>query len=463
MNLLNAQDTLIILGFVVIYIIATGILSVKLSGKSNEDFMTGSSKMPTFVIAVLIMSEFIGAMSTIGTAQQAFSDGMAAMWAILAAVVGFILYGLFFVKKLYQTGGFTISSAIEKQYGRSTRLIVSLIMIFALILINANSYISGASVLAEILGMKLPLAMIIIGIVSTVYFCIGGMKSVAWITLIHTTVKYIGILIITVVALMMTHGIHPVTVKLPSYYFTFSGHVGITQIIGWIITITGAIFSTQFIVQAISSAKSAKSAQKASFEAALMTLPLGIMVAVIGVCARYLFPKLNSLYALTIFLRHMNVFFAAVVAIGLLASVFVGVSATALAIVSLVVDDFYVPHWHPTAHKQLKMTRFISIIVGFLPMVFAFMTPNILGLSFFTKAIRVSITFVALIAFYMPFFTDTLGADVALIGTTILSTVWYVLKDPFGISDLYVALFSPILILILWKPIMWLYSHRKKA
>mgnify|MGYP001188596335 CR=1 FL=1 len=460
MRLLSIKSTLIVLGVVTSYIFVTGYLSVRWSGQSNSDFMTGSKNLPAVVVAVLMMSEFVGAITAVGAAQTAFSSGIAAFWSIFAAVVGFTIYGLVFAKKLYRAGGFTISSAIEHKYGQSTKYIVSIIMIYALLLVNVANYISGASILSEILRLKLPVAMLIVGVISTFYYCIGGMKSVAYVTVIHTFVKYVGLVITAVVALIMTRGFTPLTRGLPSYYFSGSGHIGWGTIIGWIITTTGAIFSTQYIVQAISSSKSEKNAKKSAFMAACLALPLSLIVAVIGVCARYLFPKINSLYALPVFLGHMNVILAAVVATGLLASVFIGVSAVALGMVSLIVDDFYVPHWQPEPKQQLKTTRIISLLVGVIPLIFAFVTPQILSLSFFTKGVRISITIVAIIAFYLPHFTDTIGANIALLGTTILATAWFVFGDPFGINDIYVALLTP-LIMVIYKPFERLISKKR--
>ena len=451
MTVLSHSESAIIIAVIIVYILITAYLSFRWSGKSNSDYMNASKSMPTFVLGIFLMSEYIGAQSTIGTSQKAFESGAAASWSIIAAVIGFILYGLFFVKRLYNTGGFTISSAIEKQYGHSTRMIVSIIMIYALFLVNVNNYMSGASILVEILGISLPVAMIIVGVVSTIYFFFGGMKSVAKVTVIHTFMKYFGIMIILAVALTMTHGVHPMIKTLPHYYFTLSGHIGWGTIIGWILTTVGAIFSTQFLVQAISSAKSAKSAQHASYLAAALFIPLALAIGLIGVAARYLFPKMQSLYALPVFLSHMNVVLAAISATALVASVFVSVSTVALGLVSLIVDDFYVPHAHPDAKKQLRMTRVFAIIVGFLPLAFCFMAPQVLALSFFTKALRMSITVVAVIGFYLPWFGSTHAANIGLIGTAIASTAWYLLGNPFGIDNIYVSLFCPIILMAVCK------------
>lgn len=451
---LESTSVIIILGIVIAYIIFTGYLSVRWSGKTNSDFMTGSHGLPTIVVGVLMMSQFIGAVTLVGTAQTAFTSGVAAFWSIFAAVIGFIIYGLFIVKKLYGTGGFTISGILESKFGPSTKYIVSIIMIYALFLTNVANYISGASILATILGINLTLAMVVVGVVGTFYFCIGGMKSVAYVTMVHTFVKYLGLIVTLVVALMLTHGLSPVIHGLPHYYFTGSGKIGWATIIGWVITSTGSIFSTQYILQSMSSSKSEKSAQHATFLAAGLSLPLAIVLALIGVCARFLFPKIDSLYALPAFLSHMNVFVAAFVATGLLAAVFIAVSALSLGAVSLIVQDFYVPHWKPEPKQQLRTTRIISVIVGLLPLVFASITPQVLSMSFFTKAVRVSIAIVAVIAFYLPHFTDTKGANIALVGTAIISTAWYVLGDPFGINDVFVALLSPLFIMVLYSGAM---------
>lgn len=460
MTLINHGASIIILTVVAIYILVTAYLSYKWSGSSNSDFMQGSKGISYFVVAVMIFSNYNGIMAVIGTPQRAFTSGIAASWSMFAAAIGFFLYGCFFVKKLYNTGSFTISGAIRKKYGRSTQLLVSLIMIYAMLILNLNTYISGASVLHEILNTNLPLSMLLIAIVSTIYFSIGGMKSISKTTMVHTFMKYLGVIIILVVALMMTHGIHPIVAKLPKFYFSATGKIGSATIIGWILTSIGAIFSTQTIAQAISSTKSAKDAQKASFWAAILVIPFGIALGIIGVSAKYLFPTMNNLYALPVFLSHMNTFWASLSSIGLLAGVFIGVSSCGLAIVALIVNDFYVPHWDPKPQQQLKVTHIISIVVGLLPLIFMFYTPNILALSFFAKALRVSIAIVAVMAFYLPVFNSTKVANSALIITTILTSIWYILGNPLGIDDTYVAIFTPLIIMVIGQLISKTSHHQ---
>ena len=116
-----------------------------------------------------------------------------------------------------------------------------------------------------------------------------------------------------------------------------------------------------------------------------LSATFGILLGMSGVIARFLFPRINPLYALPVFLGHMNTIAAVICSIGLLAGVFVGVSSCGLAVVALFINDFYIPHCHPQPDKQLRVTRITSIIVGLLPLVFMFYVPNVLRYLFSPK------------------------------------------------------------------------------
>lgn len=444
MHEFSTFDTIIIVGMIVAYILGTGWLTIKLRSTSNSQFMVASRAMPAAVVGVLLMSEFIGAKSTVGTSQEAFTSGIAAAWSVIAAGIGYLLFGLFFVRKVYGSGEYTISGVLAQKYGKGTMIVVSLIMIYALFLVNVGNYISGAAALSTILKVDIPWAMVLIGVISTFYFTFGGLKGVAYVTLLHSGMKIVGIGIIVAVALYMTGGFRPMTAALPAEYFTATGKIGVSTIFAWVIGTVGSIFSTQFVIQAISSNKSADDARRSCFYAAALCIPVGIALGIIGVAAHFLFPTMKSIYALPVFLQGMNPVLAGVVATSLVASVFVSVATVALAIASLIVKDFYIPWKKPTEAQQFQTTRILSVLIGLAPLVFCFFLPEILKLSFFTRAIRMSISVVALVGFYLPFFRTSIGAIGGLLASTVVTSVWYYLDNPYGIDNMYVALATPV-------------------
>jgi SSS family solute:Na+ symporter len=206
------------------------------------------------------------------------------------------------VKKIYNSGEYTISAAIAQKYGKSTML-KSVIMMYALLLVNVGNYVSGAAAIATALKVSLPIAMCIIAVVRTFYYVFGGLKGVAVVTMLHTALKVAGILIIVAVAMSLTGGLAPMQEKLPQFYFTWDGKIGLATIFAWTFGTVGAIFSTQFIVQAISSTKSANDARNAALYAAAICFPIGILLAPIGGAAKYLYPDMDSLYALPVFMK----------------------------------------------------------------------------------------------------------------------------------------------------------------
>ncbi|KMO09783.1 sodium:solute symporter family transporter, partial [Methylobacterium platani] len=141
-------ESLTIAVMVVAYILFTGWLTLKLRSRTNAQFMTASRSMPALVVGVLLMSEFVGAKSTVGTAQEAFNSGIAAAWSVLGASIGFLLFGLLIVRRIYDSGEYTISAAIAQKYGKSTMMTVSIIMIYALLLVNVGNYVSGAAAIS---------------------------------------------------------------------------------------------------------------------------------------------------------------------------------------------------------------------------------------------------------------------------------------------------------------------------
>ena len=445
----TAVDTLIIIGIVVAYILFTTWMTWRLRSKSSGDFMEGSRAMPAFIVGVMLMSEYIGAKSTIGTAQAAFENGFAASWSVIGAAIGFPLFGLLLVKRIYNTGKITISGAIAEKYGTLTKNIISIIMIYALLLVNVGNYVSGAAAISTVLKVNLPVAAFITAIVSTFYFAFGGMKGMAWVTLLHSGIKYFGILVILGVALSMTGGIKPMVEQMPDFYWTWDGHIGASTIFAWLIGTIGSIFCTQFVIQAISSTKDAASAKRATWIAFFFCLPIAIAIAIIGVAAKFLHPNIDSLYAMPVFLQDMNPWLAGIVTTSLVASIFVSVSTVALAIASLIVKDFYVPMRNPTPEREFTMTRWLSLAIGFLPLIFVLFVPEVLKLSFFTRAIRLSISVVAMMAFYLPFFKSARGANAGLIGACVVTSIWYLLGDPFGINNMYIALITPAVIMVL--------------
>jgi SSS family solute:Na+ symporter len=95
------------------------------------------------------------------------------------------------------------------------------------------------------------------------------------------------------------------------------------------------------------------------------------------------------------------------------------------------------------------MSRLLAIPIGFVPLAFVFFFPEVLHLSFFTRAIRLSIAVVAVLGFYLPLFSSNQGTTLGLLCAVLATTAWYAMGDPYGIDNIYIALAAPPIVMAL--------------
>ena len=91
--------------------------------------------------------------------------------------------------------------------------------------------------------------------------------------------------------------------------------------------------------------------------------------------------------------------------------------------------------------------RIATVVVGLLPIVLAIYTPNILQMMFLAKAIRASLSVLVLLVFYAPWFGTKTGALLSILSSLIATISWFMMGNPFGIDNAYVALVVPLVVM----------------
>lgn len=377
----------IVLGITIFYIVVTAWIGLR-SRRYTQDaqkFMDGGRNLSWMVAVLLLISEFIGTGSTMGTAELAFEKGISAAWNLITLFVAFILFGFLMAPKYQRIGEYTVSGVLARQYGDGVRLLTSLIMIYALILINISLYVGGISAIVSVLNIPTNLAVYLIAAIAILYVSAGGLLAVANTSVLHSLVKMVSLVMVFTMALKMCGGLQNLYTTMPPLYFSWDG-VGVSTIFAWTIGNIGAIFSTQYVIQAINAVGSEAEAKRTSIVTGLLVAPIGIMAAIIGIAAKALFPSIKGIMALPLFATLMNPWLEGIVIAGLVAAVFGTVSACTLGVTALILKDIYIPLVKPGDRHQLIATRFISVAVGLVPVPFAMLMPEILKTVFFLKS-----------------------------------------------------------------------------
>jgi SSS family solute:Na+ symporter len=443
------QPNWIVLSLTLAYMAAMGLISfsVRRHAKSAGSFTSGGARYPAFLIGFLLMSEFIGTATSVGTTQTAYRVGVSAAWNVLALAVGFVLYAILLAPRFKELGENTISGALAKAYGRPTKLATSVIMIFALQIVAVSTYAGGGTILAGLLNVDRTSAIVITGIVATLYVSVGGMRSVIYTNVLHAVVKYLGILAAVIFGLSQVGGLANLRARVPEAMFAVDT-VGWSQIFAWMVAGVGAVFSTQYVIQAINTVQDGRTARQASFYCAFLLVPFGIGAALVGVCAAALLPGIPAIQALPGLIARMDDLLAAIVVAGLAGSLFGTISALSIGAATLLFKDFY----HPRRRSEdgtssLRFVRSMTVLVGLIPIPLAIFAPDILKVTFLAKSLRATLAVLVVFAFYAPRFGTPRAAVVSILVSLVLTIGWFLAGDPGGIDNAYVALVIPLVVM----------------
>ncbi|MGH3095795.1 MAG: sodium:solute symporter family protein [Streptosporangiales bacterium] len=449
--------TAIILIIAAVYVVVLAAISigVRKYARTSSNFTTGARVFPAAFIGFLMASEFIGTSATLGTAQRAYEDGISAAWNIVALSVGFVLFGFLLSRRYKAIGENTISAVMKRGYGEGVRRATSAVMVIALLIIGVAMYVGGAAIFSSILGVNKVVATVLTGVIAVVYVGFGGMRSVVYTNVLHALILVVGIVIAAVVPLNIVGGFGELQAQLPASFFSWHA-VGFGQIVAWVIAGAGAIFVTQYIVQAIYTVSDARTAKRAGFYSAIYLIPYALLAAVAGMCAAVLFPNIESVNALPVLVTDMNVVLAGLVICGLLAGLLGTVSATTLAISTLLLKDFYRPFFNAAGdeRKDLWFVRGATVAAGLVPIVLALYGSNLLAITFLAKGLRASLAVLVVLMFFAPRFGTRRGALVSIIAAIICTLGWFLAGNPFGVDDAYIAVGVPLLVMAvsqLWR------------
>ena len=230
---------------VVVYIALLFGISLWVKHKADSGstaFLLAGRKLNTILVAVNVTGLAVGAASTVGVAQRAFSVGLAAGWYNGAWSIGAIVMGLLAAGKLRSMKVSTIPEFFEFYYDTKGRAIAAIGLVIIMCVITALQYMAGGAILSSLLpeifsfhGGMIMSAVVFIGIT-----LIGGLWSSGLANIVSVTLIYIGIIYSAIQSVSNVGGWDAVLSKLPNPEVMGSPVAGLAfaTILGWIIVMS---------------------------------------------------------------------------------------------------------------------------------------------------------------------------------------------------------------------------------
>ena len=274
--------------------------------KNASDFTTGGGQAGPLMVCGAILGALVGGQATIGTAQLAFTYGMAAWWFTLGSGIGCLIMGIAYVIPLRRSGNVTLMEIIAEEFGAKAEYIASLLCSIGIFISIISQVISACALLTTIFGMNYVMAGLISIILMTVYIVFGGAWGAGMGGIVKLILLYMSSIIACGIVFFLAGGPSGVlgdirallvdsdlgqivgvsTEEAVRYTYLNMIARGASKDIGSALSLVLGVLSTQTYAQAIWSGRSDSAARKGAFLCTLLTPPIGIACTMVGMFMR---------------------------------------------------------------------------------------------------------------------------------------------------------------------------------
>lgn len=185
-------------------------------GGSATEFFLGGRAMPVWTVVISIVASSLSAATFVGVPDLAYSGDLTYLAMSVGGFVSVFVVALLFVPRLYAAGTLTIYGFLAQRYGEPARLAVSCTFLFGRMLASGARLFLAAIPLSLLLWSttdpqrwQLIAAILLIGVLVTLYTVVGGVKAVVWLDVLQLGVVIFAALL--TIALLL----HRIPLSLP--------------------------------------------------------------------------------------------------------------------------------------------------------------------------------------------------------------------------------------------------------
>ncbi|HEY0654863.1 MAG TPA: sodium:solute symporter family protein [Chryseosolibacter sp.] len=262
--------------------------------KTLDDYMLAGRSLPLTLSSTAMFATWFGSETVFGASSEFLEGGLyAVIEDPFGAALCLILFGVFFVRKLYNLNLLTLGDFFRKRFGRNAELTASIFLGPPYLGYIAAQLVAMGLIMNVVTGMPVWEGIVISAVVVTIYTYIGGMWAITITDFIQTIIIIGGLLVLAIVMANKAGGVQNVLNQAPADTFRFfppaDGKEIVSWVAAWAVLGLGSIPS-QDVFQRSMSSNSAATAMRSCFIAAAMYLTIAMLPLFISLCTKYLYP-----------------------------------------------------------------------------------------------------------------------------------------------------------------------------
>jgi len=430
--------------------------------KTRSDFYAAGNSIGGLQNGLAIAGDFMSAATFLGVTALVYSTGMDAILFIIGGTLGWAVILLLVAERLRNLGKYTFSDVVAFRLERKPVRTMSAIGSLAVAIPYLLAQMVGAGALIQILfGLPYEVAVVMVGVLMTLYVMFGGMLATTWIQTIKAVLLLIaGTIIGLGVMSMMNYDFgalitaavseHPkgAAIMAPGVMFTdiitvisialafVFGTAGLPHVLMRFFTVPDALQARRSVAYAIGFI--------GYFQSLIFIIGLGAIVYVTN-NPEFLTAdggliggsNMSAIHLSKVIGGDLFLGFVSAVAFATILAVVSGLTLSAAAAVS---HDLYanvICHGDADRDTELKISRITTLVIGLMTMGLAILLEgeNVAVLALIALAIAASVNFpVMFLSMYWSRFTTRgalaggyAGLATALILVLLGPTVWVTL------------------------------------
>ncbi len=430
------QSNLIVTGVVVIYLLVMLLIGYMSSKKieSNSDFVVAGRRLGPVLMAGTLAATEIGGGSSLGVVQQGMqSHGLSAAWYIITMGFAFVIL-TFLAPKFRAAMVKTVPEYFRRRYGKPSGVITAIIMFIPLIGLTAGQFIASSVILSTMLNLDYKAAVMIVGVVVTIYAIMGGLWSVTLTDFVQVFLIIIGMIIAVPFATNLAGGWDAVVANVPPETFDIFKGYSLMDVVSLTVMYVATFTVGQEAVSRYYAARDGKAARQGSILAAIVNFIYAFIPTVMGIIVLALinmgkfnaadFADVGARYALPVLaMEAMPAVICGLLFAGIVSATMSSADSDLLGAGSIFANDIYKILIKPSATDKEVMivTRVTMALVGVgATLIALFNTSSIISILMFAFTLRAAGSFFPYVLGHYWKGASTAGTIASLVAGTIV-------------------------------------------
>jgi solute:Na+ symporter, SSS family len=428
--------------------------------KTEGDYLLAGRSLSWPVLVFTLLSSWIGAGSLLGGAENAYRNGIAALWQPVGGWIGLVIISLIAgrARRLAQV---TVPDLLESRFNTATRVLATIAIVISYTVIVSYQLIGGGDILHLIFpDLSSRIGLYIMAVFVIAFTASAGMSSIAYLDLFIGSMVTLTMILAVPVLLSRAGGWNTVVRVLPPTHFRAFGNYTVSGALALALPTMLLLIGNQGMYQKFFSARSELDAKRSVIGWIVGTVVLETLLVLLAIIASSLIKTNHPREIVALTARQaLPSLLGAILLSGVFAKVISTANNFLFSPATNLINDVYLRFIKKDASEThvLFVSRLIVVVLGIFAVMQASQFESVLSASLYAYTIYgAAVTPVIMAVFFWPRAT-TAGAIACIASGTTITILWRLaqsansmgLEDKIGSIDaVYPALACSVLSLI---------------